>query len=116
MKSKPAGGQIAAVMVTCGSRDQAEKLATGILHNRLAACVNILPAVESFFWWDGKIDNATEALMIIKIRRSDFTALEAFVRAHHAYEVPEIVMLPVEAVSQPYKKWVLEATKGKIAR
>ena len=97
------------VLVTCASKEEAEKLARGIVESRLAACVNVVPAVESFFWWEGKIDVAKELLLIIKTRRSAFAALERYVKAHHSYQVPEVVFLPIQAGHRPYMNWLAES-------
>jgi periplasmic divalent cation tolerance protein len=109
----PNASDFGVTLVTCGSVDEAEKLATGLVENRLAGCVNIVKGVESVFWWKGKVDRAQEALLIIKTQQEYFGALEKFVKAHHSYDVPEIVFLPIVQGHEPYLKWIGESLNRK---
>ena len=95
------------VLVTCPRGRHADTLATSVVRERLAACVNILPSVQSRFWWNGKVDRANESLLIMKTSARRFSALMRVVRAHHPYEVPEIIALPIVRSFQPYLAWVL---------
>ncbi len=94
------------VLVTCPGSRHAGTLATVLLRKRLAACVNILPRVQSWFWWKGRLDRASESLLIIKTSARRFPALMRAVRAHHPYEVPEIIALPIVKGFQPYLAWL----------
>jgi periplasmic divalent cation tolerance protein len=94
------------VFITVPGKEQGETIARGLLEKRLAACVNILENVSSFFWWDGKIDEANEALMILKTRRECFEALKEYVCSQHRYTVPEIIALSIEAGHKPYLQWI----------
>ena len=105
--------EVGVALVTCASFEEAEKLAKGILEGRLAACVNVVKAVESFFWWEGKIDHAQETLLIIKTESARFEELEQYVKGHHSYQVPEIILLPVDKGHRPYLNWVVESLQGK---
>ncbi|MDH3892590.1 MAG: divalent-cation tolerance protein CutA [candidate division Zixibacteria bacterium] len=97
---------IRAVLVTI-PRDKAQELACLIVENRLAACVNIVPRIESFYWWEGKVQSDDEALLIIKTTNAGFDALQQFVLDHHPYDLPEIVALPIDAGLDAYLKWVV---------
>ena len=97
------------VLITAGSREEAEQVASALLEPRLAACVNLLPGVTSLFWWEGKIDRAEEVLLLVKTRRSLMPALLEQVRAVHSYDVFEAVALPIVAGSPEYLQWVDEA-------
>jgi periplasmic divalent cation tolerance protein len=94
------------VMVTCASKEEARKISGRLLAKRLVACVNILPKIESKFWWKGKIDSAAEFLMIMKTARSNFKKIEAEVKRLHSYEVPEIIAAPIILGSRDYLDWI----------
>ncbi len=114
MKAKPAQkkADFGVALVTCSSKQEAQALACGIVEARLAACVNIVPAIESIFWWEGKLDSAQELLLIIKTRKTKFVALAHYVKTHHSYQVPEIILLPIEQGHEPYLNWIRESVKG----
>ena len=76
------------VFVTASSVEEARKLAQGILDQHLAACVNLIPCVESHYWWQGKMETASEVMLVIKSSAEQFEALAGFVRKHHSYECP----------------------------
>jgi periplasmic divalent cation tolerance protein len=97
------------VFVTASSVEEARTLAKGILEERLAACVNILPGIESHYWWQGKIDTASEVTLLIKSSAEQFEALAGFVRKHHSYECPEIVAVAAHEISPAYRSWWDEA-------
>ncbi len=95
-----------AVLVTAKDVVEAERIARGLLEKKLAACCNIVPEVRSLYWWQGKIEDATEVLMVVKTRRELFPEITAAVKALHSYTVPEIVMLPIVEGSSEYLRWV----------
>ncbi len=96
------------VVTTTSAREEAESIAQAIVKRRLAACVQVLGPVQSFFHWQGKLDTAQEWLCLIKSRESHYTAIEHAIREIHSYEVPEILALPVTAGSPDYLKWLEE--------
>ncbi len=98
------------VFVTAGSEKEAKKLALGLLKEKLAACVNIINGVDSHFWWQGKIDKAKEALLIIKTRKALFNKLLKKVKSLHSYAVPEILALPVISGNKKYLDWIDDST------
>lgn len=81
---------------------EAEALARGLVEHRLAACVNVLPGVVSHYRWKGKLQRDREVLLIAKTKTSKLPALESWVRAHHPYDVPEVLALPVAGGSKKY--------------
>lgn len=95
-----------AVLVTVPNKKLAQKLALGLVEAKLAACVNIVPAVESVYWWEGKIERAQELLLVAKTRSSLVPEVATYVRQHHTYAVPEVVALPVAGGSAQYLDWV----------
>ncbi|MGP0628384.1 divalent-cation tolerance protein CutA [Nitrospina sp. 32_T5] len=90
------------VYVTAGSEDEAEKLANGLVTEKLAFCVNVIPSIKSYYYWDGKMNVDPEVLMIIKTRRDRFDDLEKWVCANHSYDVPEVIALPIVKGLKPY--------------
>ncbi|MDH4274191.1 MAG: divalent-cation tolerance protein CutA [Gammaproteobacteria bacterium] len=97
------------VLCTCPEGVHAETLATALVEQKLAACVNLVPGIHSIYRWQGAVERATEVLLIIKTRRERLEALEAGIRALHPYQVPEIVALPVTAGFVPYLQWLNES-------
>ena len=108
-RSRAAGYGI--VLVTCSSVEEGENLAKGLVLERLAACVNLIKGIDSFFWWEGHLDHAQEVLLVIKTVRSKFAALEKYVKAHHSYQVPEVIFLPIAAGHGPYLKWLKDTVE-----
>ncbi|HEX8888890.1 MAG TPA: divalent-cation tolerance protein CutA [Pyrinomonadaceae bacterium] len=94
------------VLMTAGSREEAARLADILVNARLAACVQILPEIESVYHWQGKVERAPEILLLAKTTAENFAALEAAVRSLHSYETPEIIALPITAASAPYLEWL----------
>lgn len=84
----------------------ARRLMHGILEQKLAACVNILTGLESAYWWEGKIEHAHECLMICKTTEAKAKELQAWIIAHHPYECPSAVTLPIMAGHKNYLQWV----------
>jgi periplasmic divalent cation tolerance protein len=97
------------VLVTAPSLAEAESLATGLLEAKLVACANLLPGVQSLFWWDGRIDRADEVLLVMKTRSERLDAVVEAVAAAHSYEVPEVVALPILGGHAPYLRWIDES-------
>jgi periplasmic divalent cation tolerance protein len=97
------------VCVTTGNRGEAERIAAALVKWKMAACVSILSGVESTFWWEGKIDTASEFLLLVKTTMDRFPDVEAAVKEYHSYKVPEIVALPIETGHAPYLRWLAES-------
>ena len=94
------------VLVTCPSQAVGRRLAHHLIHARVAACVNVVPGLESVFWWEGKVDRCREVLLVIKTTAARFAGLRAAVLARHPYKTPEIIALPIVAGHPPYLQWV----------
>ncbi|MGH9864637.1 MAG: divalent-cation tolerance protein CutA [Candidatus Acidiferrales bacterium] len=100
------------VMVTCGSAREAKKVARAVVEAQLAACANIVTnPVKSIYRWKGKLETASEVLVVIKSTRKRFSALEREIRRVHSYEVPEIIALPVIAGLAPYQRWIEDSVE-----
>src|SRR5271170_1774813 len=94
------------VLVTCGSEEEASRIACALVGERLAACVNIFESpVRSVYRWKGRIETAMEHLLVIKTRRARLRGLEAAVKRLHSYHTPEIISLPVAEGSRAYLAW-----------
>jgi len=100
------GRRFAVVLVTAPDVRVARRLARAVLEARLAACANLVPRIESHYWWQGKIERGTEVLMILKTTRPHLAALEKMILARHPYDTPEFIVLPLDAGSRRYLGWV----------
>ena len=94
------------ILVTMGARDDAERLGEALVVEHLAASCSVIPTVHSFYYWDGQLQREHEALLIIKTLESRGAAVQEFVRGHHAYDVPEIIQVPIEGGSSAYLTWL----------
>src|SRR5215469_5649074 len=98
------------VYTTFPSVVEAEKAGRALVEARLAACINILPGMISVYRWQGGVERAEEAVMIVKTRASLAEAVRASVKATHPYDTPAIVVLPVESMDDSYFAWILDST------
>ena len=94
------------VLSTCGSPEEAERIARALVSKRLAACVNLLPAVRSIYRWKGAVEDAQETLLVIKSSRALFDELRAEIEKLHSYEVAEVVAMPIVDGSEAYLEWL----------
>ena len=99
-------GQFAVVLVTAPDMDAARLLAKAALQARLAACANLLPGIESHYWWQEKMEVSQEILIIFKTRKSRVAALEKLILARHPYDTPEILVLALNAGNGKYLDWI----------
>jgi periplasmic divalent cation tolerance protein len=98
------------VLVTCGSPNEARKIARALVEHRIAACVNILASpAQSVYRWKGSVESAKEFLLIIKTTKARFPTLKAEVKRLHSYDVPEIIALPVAAGASNYLTWISDS-------
>lgn len=102
------GAEAIVALVTVGSHDEGERIASALVEEHLAACVNILPGVSSIYRWQGEVQRDQEWLLLVKSRCDALEALVQRVKALHSYEVPEIIALPVIGGSEAYLRWVDE--------
>ncbi len=97
------------IFVTASGKKEAKKIAQVLLEHKSAACVNIIENIESFFWWQGKIDTAKESLLVIKSKKSKLAQIIKLVKSVHSYEVPEIIALPIIGGEKKYLGWINES-------
>lgn len=98
------------VFITVSNEEEAVKIARALVEARLAACVNIVKDIRSIYSWQGKIEDESEVLTIVKTKKSLFEALSAKVKELHSYTVPEIIAFPIIEGSEDYIKWLREVT------
>jgi periplasmic divalent cation tolerance protein len=96
------------VLTTAGSQEEARKIASALVERRLAACVNIVREIESVYRWQGKVESATEWLLLIKTLDGSFDRICLAVKELHSYALPECIMLEVPAGSPEYLRWIAE--------
>src|SRR5580700_11253353 len=94
------------VFSTCATADEAERIARRLVDERLAACVNVISPVRSFYRWKGAVEDSVEWLLIIKSSRALFESLRAVLESAHSYEVPEVVAIPIVDGSPNYLSWI----------
>ncbi|KAM5575470.1 protein CutA, chloroplastic [Rosa sericea] len=99
------------VYVTVPNKEVGKKLAESLVREKLAACVNIVPGIQSIYQWEGEVQTDSEELLIIKTRQSLFEALTEHVKTNHPYDVPEVIALPINAGSLNYLEWIKSSTK-----
>lgn len=94
------------VLITTNTAEEAQQIARLLLEQRLAACVNIIPEVDSRFWWEGKLDSVQESFLVIKSKATKLPEIINLVKGVHSYTIPEIIALPVIGGNQDYLDWI----------
>lgn len=97
------------VVVTAPDLETARCLATAALDSRLVACVNIVPGLESKYWWKGKLESASEVLLLMKTTCGNLARLERIIASKHPYEIPEFLAFKIHGGSECYLRWVEES-------
>ena len=100
----------AVVLSTCGSEEEAEAIASTLVEERLAACVNVVPGITSIYRWEGAVQRDEEWLLVAKTRVALVEALIARLRELHSYDIPEAIVLPIQGGNEAYLKWVAVST------
>ena len=99
------------VLTTAANPDEAARLGRALVEERLAACATLIPGVESFYRWKGKVESSNETLLLLKIGPGPLSALEARLHELLSYQTPEFLVLQVDAASQPYLDWLQESLR-----
>lgn len=99
-------------MSTVSSQIEAEQIGEELVTQELAACVNVIPGVTSFYRWENKTQKGQECVLIVKIRMANFEKVKNVIREHHSYELPEIIALPIVAGDDDYLRWIDESSKS----
>jgi periplasmic divalent cation tolerance protein len=101
----------AVVLVTTPDLKTGRKVARAALAARLIACANLVPRIESHYWWQGEIEHGAEVLLVMKTTAARLAALEELIAAQHPYETPEFLVLPVTRGNQRYLDWLAQSVK-----
>jgi periplasmic divalent cation tolerance protein len=99
------------IFITAARKTEATRIAKALLKSKLAACVNIVDKVESFFRWQGKIDRAREYLLIVKSVKTNLAGVCRLVKSMHSYDVPEIIAVPIAGGSKTYLDWINDSIR-----
>jgi periplasmic divalent cation tolerance protein len=94
------------VLSTAGSEDEARKIATALVEQKLAACVNIIPQIESIYRWQSKVESSREWLLLIKTTAEKFASVRDAIRELHSYDLPECIAIAVDDGSSDYLRWI----------
>ena len=94
------------VLTTTGNEAEARKIAHELIERQLAACVNIVPRIQSVYRWEGKVETAEEYLLVIKTTKSRSAEVQAAIRELHSYDLPECIVISLEGGSAEYLKWI----------
>ncbi len=97
------------ILITCANRKEAEQIARHLVIQKLVACVNIVDKIKSLFWWQQKIDSASEVLLIAKSKKILMSRIINAVKSQHSYQVPEVIALPIVAGNKDYINWINES-------
>lgn len=100
---------------TCPDNDTAQRLATSLVTQRLAACVNIIPGIHSVYHWQGQCHQDTEWLLIIKASAAAYTAIAEHIQSNHPYDCPELIALPVSAGLPDYLTWISQQSQAPVS-
>lgn len=98
------------VLCTCPDEATGERLAAELVDEQLAACVNLVPGLRSFYRWEGQVENDPEVLLVIKTAAAAYHRLETALQAKHPYELPEIIAVPIDRGLPGYLDWIKEST------
>jgi len=102
------------LITTVENLEQAERLSNEILERKLAGCVSMFPVISKY-WWEGKIERSNEIMLLIKTHQALIRDLIDFIEERHPYEVPEILVLPVDVAGEDYLRWMEDVTLRKAA-
>jgi periplasmic divalent cation tolerance protein len=102
----------AIVEVTTSGEDESKNIGKTVVSERLAACANIIPAVTSFYWWKGKLEEDSESILLLKTKKECLDRLISRVKELHSYENPAIISLPIEKGSETYLNWIFDEACG----
>jgi len=99
-------GSYIVIFITTATLKEAQQISKVLVERKKVACVNIVPRVDSLFWWQGKLDSAQESLLIVKTKQSLLNEVTTLVKKIHSYDTPEIIALPIVGGNQDYLEWI----------
>jgi periplasmic divalent cation tolerance protein len=98
---------VSLIYTTCPSLELAKSITNSLIEEQLAACVNIIPGVQSYYRWEGQLEQSQELILLIKCRFDDYSMVEARIRSLHSYDCPCIIQIPLGFVSKDFENWVM---------
>jgi len=98
---------VSLIYTTCPNLELAKSIANLLIEEQLAACVNIIPGVQSFYRWEGQLEQSQELILLIKCRFDDYSLVEARIKSLHPYECPCVIQIPLASVSKDFENWVM---------
>ena len=104
--------QTSMAFVTAPNLEAGRSLVSAALDARLVACANLVPRIESHYWWQGKLESTAEVLIIFKTTKAKVKALEKFIVARHPYDTPEFIVVPIAAGNRRYLDWMRNSVEG----
>ena len=99
------------LLITTATVEEAQRISKVLLEQRKIACVNIVPRVNSLFWWQDKLDSAEESLLIVKTKASLLNEIVPLIKEIHSYDIPELIALPIIGGNQDYLEWILKEVR-----
>jgi periplasmic divalent cation tolerance protein len=99
------------IFITASSSEEAKTIATALVEDKLVACVNIIPQIRSIYWWEGKVCQDDEVMLVSKTKRALFTSIVDQVKSLHSYKVPEIIAFSISEGLPEYLSWIEEVTQ-----
>jgi periplasmic divalent cation tolerance protein len=100
------------IYVTASNAEEAKEIGRALVEERLVACANVLPSMIPIFWWEGRVQEGAEAVLLAKTRKDLTERVIAFVEEQHSYDTPAILALPIEAGHPPFLAWIDDETQG----
>lgn len=104
-------GEFSVVLVTAPDLEAARRLSRAALERHLVACANLIPQLESHYWWQGKLESSAEVLILFKTRQHHLEELEKLIEQEHPYDTPEFISIALNSGSERYLKWITESTR-----
>jgi len=104
--------QFIVILSTVSSQDEADTISQALVNQKLAACVNVVPSVISYYRWAGQAQIGKELMLVIKTCEDNFKDIQRVIKANHSYELPEIIALPILVADDDYLKWVADSSSG----
>ncbi len=100
------------IYITASNAEEAKELGRGLVEARLVACANVIPNMIPIFWWEGRVQEDSEAILLAKTRDALVDRVIEFVQQEHSYDCPAVLALPIQAGHKPFLQWIDEETEG----
>ncbi|MEE4245921.1 MAG: divalent-cation tolerance protein CutA [Kangiellaceae bacterium] len=100
---------IVVLLTTVGNLDEAKALSSDLVTKKMAGCVNLLPPMQSYYWWHNSVECSDEFQLVIKTTQQHVNAIEQYFKVNHSYQLPEFIVMTVDKASDEYKNWLVES-------